>query len=206
MNLIKKILLKLGIIPKPFFTRDIYKNTRYNIGDYTYGSPQVLYDYNQSNLTIGKFCSFAHNIKIFLGGNHRTDWITTYPFMSIPIAFPESSGLTGHPSSKGDVTIGNDVWIGYDTTIMSGVKIGNGAVIAAASVVTKNIGAYEIWGGNPAKFIKKRFDDDTIQNLEQTAWWDWDIEKIRENVELLCSSNVEMIFLKGKEINKSNGR
>jgi len=182
--------------PEAFFTKDHFKNKSYIIGDYTYGKPTVLFDNNDANLIIGKFCTIAGNTTIFLGGNHRTDWITTYPFNILFNNHPIASKIVGHPKTNGDVVIGNDVWIGYGATIMSGIKIGNGAVIAAHSVVTKNIGDYEIWGGNPAKFLKKRFSESEINCLLKLKWWDWKVEKILENSNVLCnSSNTEIQLL-----------
>lgn len=174
-----------------FFTKDYFKNSKFVIGEYTYGKPDVKFNCDEANLYIGKFCSIADRVTIFLGGNHRTDWITTYPFNDLPKYFPGASHIKGHPATKGNVVIGNDVWIGYNSTIMSGINIAEGAVIAAQSVVTKNIGPYEIWGGNPAKFIRKRFSDETIEFLLDIKWWDWPLEKILENVEQLQSRNIE---------------
>ena len=106
-----------------------------------------------SNLVVGSFCSIAKGLKVFLGGDHRTDWISTYPFGHV---FPEIFGdpVKGHPKSRGDVVIGNDVWTGQDVTIMSGVQIADGAVIAAGSHVHKDIGPYEIWGGTQQFLLK----------------------------------------------------
>lgn len=180
------------------FTKDLLSNELYKIGDYTYGSPEVLFSNKDSLLVIGKFCSIAQNVTIFLGGNHRTDWISTYPFNEIFIENQELKKIEGHPSTKGSVIINNDVWIGRNVIILSGIEIADGAVVAAGSVVTKNIGPYEIWGGNPAKFIRKRFDDNVIENLVKTAWWNWEINEIVENAKMLCSSNVEEFINKMK--------
>lgn len=174
----------------PFFTKDIFRNEPFEIGDFTYGQPKVFRWKDNTNLKIGKFCSIGNNVTILLGGNHRTDWISTYPFNEITDDFPNGKGITGHPVSKGDVVIGNDVWIGYGSLILSGVAIGDGAVIAAGSVVTKNIGPYEIWGGNPAKFIKKRFSDQEIGTLLTIKWWDWNKEKINRNARILCEGDI----------------
>lgn len=190
-RIVKKIQGK--DLPEPFFSKDFFKAEKYSIGDYTYGKPTVLFKNSGTQLVIGKFCSIADGVTIFLGGNHRTDWITTYPFNVLPEYFPEAKNIKGHPATKGDVIIGNDVWIGRNTTIMSGITIGNGAVVAAESVVVKNVGSYEVWGGNPAKFIRKRFDDETIKTLEQIKWWDWELEKILKNVESLCSNDLNFI-------------
>ena len=159
------------------------------IGRYTYGinqeRTQILQWGEGATLHIGAFCSFAKDIRILLGGNHRVDWITTYPFGHV---FKEQFGepISGHPQTKGDVNIGNDVWIGQNTTIMSGVSIGDGAVVAAGSHVNKSIGAYQIWGGNPVCFIKKRFDDEIIRILLEIRWWEWPEEKIVNNIRTLC--------------------
>lgn len=116
-------------------------------------------------------------VVFLLGGEHRADWITTYPFNAL---FGEGAHITGHPSSKGDIVVGNDVWIGYQSCILSGVTIGNGAIIGAKSVVTKDVPPYAIVAGNPAKFIRYRFPQETIDKLEHLAWWDWDISVIKE--------------------------
>ncbi len=195
MNILKKIK-KIFIPPKPglpFFTKDVFKNNEFQIGDFTYGNPNVIFENDEAKLTIGKFCSIAEEVTIFLGGNHRIDWISTYPFNALNNYFPEAVGISGHPATKGNVTIGNDVWIGRGVTIMSGVTIGNGAVIAAGSVVSKNIGDYEVWGGNPSTLLKKRFNDDEIAILQKLEWWHWDVADIKNNVSVLCSSNINFL-------------
>lgn len=180
---------KLGIIQeKQFFTKDNFTNKKFVIGEYTYGCPEVLFENNEANLFVGKFCSFAVNVKIFLGGNHRIDWVTTYPFNVLENEFPFASQIQGHPATKGDVIIGNDVWIGNGVTILSGVTISDGAVVAAGSVVSKDIGPYEVWGGNPAKCLKKRFEQKEIDFLLKLKWWDKEPDFIQENIELLCSN------------------
>jgi acetyltransferase-like isoleucine patch superfamily enzyme len=199
MKIIKKIITKINHLvfpPKseiPFFTKDILRGEKFIIGDYTYGHPEILFENDMANLTIGKFCSIAKGCKIFLGGNHRTDWITTYPFNAIDYFFPEGAVIKGHPATKGDVIIGNDVWIGTNVTIMSGVSIGDGAVIAAGSVVSKNIGDYEVWGGNPSRLLKMRFCDETIQKLQNLKWWDWEVSIIKERIPLLCSDKINFL-------------
>ena len=144
-------------------------------------------------LKIGKFCSIANDVQIFLGGNHRIDWITTYPF-SVLNSWPEAKDIKGHPCTKGDVIIGNDVWIGRKTLILSGVTIGDGAIVGARSVVTKDVAPYSIVAGNPAKLIRKRFDEKTIEKLLEIKWWDWNLEKIKKNLPLLLSNNIEQFF------------
>lgn len=194
-NIIKKI--KCHFYPPkpslPFFTNEIFKDKKFVIGDYTYGNPTVLFENHEANLIIGKFCSIADGVTIFLGGNHRVDWISTYPFNVLNNHFTEAKNIKGHPASKGNVIIGNDVWIGRGAVIMSGITIGDGAIVAAGSVVIKNIGDYELWGGNPAKLLKKRFKDDDIAKLQEMKWWSWDITDIKKNMVVLCSSNLELL-------------
>lgn len=191
-NKIKK-LLGLNNQLESIYTKDHFTGTKFKIGDYTYGVPKVSFVNEDANLEIGKFCSIASGVEIFLGGNHRTDWITTYPFNVLNKNFPKAASIVGHPATKGSVIIGNDVWLGGNVTILSGVTIQNGAVIGNGSVVTKNIGPYEIWAGNPAKFIKKRFTDEEILFLEELKWWDWDIHKINLHIEYLCSNNLDAL-------------
>lgn len=178
---------------KSIFTKDLLVSKNFSIGEYTYGHPTILFENENTRLKIGKFCSIAGNVTIFLGGNHRIDWISTYP---MDLINPNKKHI-GHPATNGDVNIGNDVWIGLNATIMSGITIGNGAVIAANAVVTKDIGHYEIWGGNPAKLIRKRFDESIINELNNVEWWNWSIEDIREKSEIISSSNLSL-FLNGQ--------
>lgn len=169
------------------------------VGKYTYGHNLIntMSWGSNSQLIIGSFCSIADKVKVFLGGNHRVDWITTFPFTHIHQNVFYLENKTEHPVTKGDVIIGNDVWIGQETTIMSGIKIGDGAVVAANSVVVKDVEPYTIVGGNPAKLIRKRFDDSIINLLLDIKWWDWDDKKINQNLHILCSNNfVELAKLK----------
>jgi acetyltransferase-like isoleucine patch superfamily enzyme len=164
-----------------------------SIGKYTYsdGNPKVFYQNNDAKLVVGKFCSIASSVTIYLGGNHRVDWVTTYPFGHInQDKFTDFNGV-GHPSTKGDVIIGNDVWIASDVTIMSGVTIGDGAVIANNSHVVKDVEPYSMVGGNPAKLIKYRFTKEQIEKLLEIKWWDWDDDKINKYTPLLCNNNID---------------
>lgn len=160
-------------------------------GKYTYGSPKILWNNKDAKLTVGNFCSIAANVNIYLGGNHRIDWVTTYPFGHIhKNKFNNFDGV-GHPSTRGDVIIGNDVWIGSDVTIMSGVTIGDGAVIANNSHVVKDVEAYSLVGGNPAKLIKYRFASEQIEQLLKIKWWYWDDDKINKFTTLLCDNDID---------------
>jgi acetyltransferase-like isoleucine patch superfamily enzyme len=173
-----------------FFTKDALAGRGYKIGDFSYGAPTVFHWGEPVQLEIGRFCSIAQEVNIFLGGNHRIDWVTTYPFSAINYTFPDWKHLQGHPVSKGDIIIGNDVWIGYGASIMSGVKIGDGAVIGAKAVVSRDVKPYEIVAGNPAVAIKKRFSDDIIEKLLELQWWNLSQEEINEIVPVLMSDPV----------------
>jgi acetyltransferase-like isoleucine patch superfamily enzyme len=131
-------------------------------GKYSHGEPTILFESSGAKLHIGKFCLIADNVQIFLGGNHNINWITTYPFGHINKKTFNLFNGDGYPSTKGNVYIGNDVWIGNNTTIMSGIKIGDGAVIAANSHVVNDVEPYSLVEGNPAKHIKYRFTKEQI--------------------------------------------
>lgn len=179
----------------PFYTKDIFQDSKkVEVGDFTYGNPKVKEWGEDTKLIIGKFCSISSDVVILLGGNHRVDWITTYPFPVLTHEWPTASNIKGHPATKGDVIIGNDVWIGYGATILSGIVIGDGAAIGARSVVAKNVEPYSIVAGNPAREIKKRFNDETIKKLLDLKWWNWELDKIKENINILCGNNLNSLF------------
>jgi acetyltransferase-like isoleucine patch superfamily enzyme len=163
------------------------------IGDHTYGHEQISVRHwgEPAALRIGKFCSIADRITVFLGGNHRTDWISTYPFPAFPEAWPDAARITGHPATDGDVVIGNDVWVGSNVTIMSGLTIGDGAVLAADSTVVKDVPPYGIVGGNPAKVLRLRFAPHQIRGLLAVRWWDWPDERIHAEVGQIASTGVD---------------
>jgi len=176
--------------------------TRPNIvvGDYTYyddpRGPEhfesnVLYhfDFIGDRLVIGKFCSIAaETCFIMNGGSHPTDWLTTYPFPIFGQGW--ETAMPARWPTKGDTVVGNDVWFGYRALVMPGVQIGNGAIVATASVVTRDVPPYAIVGGNPAAILRYRFDPSTIEQLQALAWWDWPAEKITRNVRALCAGDV----------------
>eukprot|EP01046_Picozoa_sp_COSAG06_P018863 COSAG06_NODE_1326_length_9856_cov_12.945783_4_plen_176_part_00 len=172
-------------------------------GKYTYGQQhvQIFSCGEDACLTVGNFCSIAQGLKVYIGGNHRTDWITTYPFGHVNQNVFNSFDGTGHPSTNGDVVIGNDVWIGANVTIMSGVTIGDGAVIANNSHVVKDVPSYSITGGNSAKHIKYRFNRNQINDLLEIKWWDWADDKINQFASLLCQPDIDK-FIKSCKTNQ----
>jgi acetyltransferase-like isoleucine patch superfamily enzyme len=144
---------------------------------------KVAFLWDQADCYIGKYCSLADGITIYLGGNHRPDLITTCTFEKVLDAPPPD----GHPATKGDVHIGNDVWLGSNVTIMSGVTVGTGAIIGTRSVVASDIPFYAIAAGNPAEVVRYRFAPAIIQTLLATQWWNWPLDVIRDNLALLRS-------------------
>jgi acetyltransferase-like isoleucine patch superfamily enzyme len=171
-----------------------------SVGKYSYGRPNINWNNNDAELIIGNFCSIANGVNIYLGGNHRIDWITTYPFGHIhKNIFNKFDGI-GHPSTKGNVFIGNDVWIGANSTIMSGIKIGDGSVIANNSHVVKDVEPYSIVGGNPAKHIRYRFTQEQIKELSDIQWWYWEDEKINEFTKILCNNDIDDFIALAKKI------
>jgi acetyltransferase-like isoleucine patch superfamily enzyme len=179
---------------KQRYTRDTLQGEQFTIGAYTYGEPDVRCFDECTRLVIGRYCSISDKVTILLGGNHRLDWATTYPFSAFPGEWPEAGAITGHPASKGDIVIGNDVWLGFGAVLLSGVNVGDGAVIAAGSIVSRDVAPYTVVAGNPALPVKKRFSDPVIAALLDLRWWDWPDEKIRENVHLLCSNDLEALL------------
>jgi acetyltransferase-like isoleucine patch superfamily enzyme len=172
-------------------TRENPKYAKYSIGRYTYGEPIILHWGEKSTLQIGDFCSIACGVTILLGGEHKSNWVTTYPFKVALKDFAEFRDFPWHSNTKGGVVIGNDVWIGVNATILSGVTIGDGAIIGACSVVTKDVAPYTIVAGNPAKAIRSRFDQESIVKLLKLKWWTWDIQRIKDNMPLLLSENIK---------------
>ena len=187
------------------YLKNVVTNANIEIGDYTmyndfvqdpldFEKNNVLYHYpiNKDKLKIGKFCSIACGAKfLFTSANHKMRSLSTYPF---PIFFEEwgldVKNICDAWDNKGDIVIGNDVWIGYEAVILSGVTIGDGAIIGSRAVETKDVEPYTIVGGVPAKSIRKRFDDKTILKLENIRWWNWDEKQIRKGIQAIQSGNI----------------
>lgn len=176
--------------PKSPFTRDNPAYARYTIGEYTYGTPRIIRFETNETLSIGRYCSIASDVVILLGGEHRPNFISTYPFHK---RIPNNEHLTAEPSSKGPVIIGNDVWIGNGARIFSGVTIGNGAVIGGGAIIVKNVPPYAIVAGNPARVIRYRFDEAQIALLQSIAWWDWPAEKVAAAAPVLMSGDLDAL-------------
>jgi|TARA_B110000238_G_C16086170_1_gene421689 chloramphenicol O-acetyltransferase type B len=199
-NFFKKKKLKKykNYFLKDNLKEDIQKNYA-QIGDWTYGNPSVMRWGTDHKFIVGKYSSIGPDVSILLGGNHRHDWITTSQLPAETFQayekFPKAKNIKNFIYSKGDIVIGNDVWIGAKSIILSGSTIGDGAVIAAGSVVSGEVRPYSIVAGNPAREVKKRFDENIIKKLLIIKWWNFSDEKVNEFSELLCSDNIE-IFLK----------
>ncbi len=163
----------------------------YDLGDYTYGRPKVRFPETGAKLSIGRYCSIADGVELLLGGIHHMDYVTTYPFGLLPGIWPEAVDHPYVQVSKGDLTIGHDVWLASHCMVMSGVTIGHGAIVAARSVVTKDVPPYAVVGGNPARLIRRRFDDRTIERLLASRWWDLPRDRIAGLVPLLQGKDVE---------------
>lgn len=179
--------------------RFIRKYPQYSIGRGSYGVPEV-HDWKEgTTLKIGAFCSISAYVQIYLGGEHRLDWVTTSP---LNVMF-ENKEISDHARSKGDVIIGNDVWICGNAIILSGVTIGDGAVIGNGAIVSHDVAPYSIVAGNPAKHIRYRFSPEIIEDLLQIQWWNWSEEILRQDMHLLLNLDIKNFILHAKKLRQS---
>ena len=192
----------LAGFPQVCFIRNTVKNPNVVVGDYTYyDDPEdsenfernVLYHYPfvGDKLVIGKFCALARGVKFIMNGaNHKLTGFSTYPFGIFGQGWEAAVPAPADLPSRGDTVVGNDVWIGYDALVMPGVKIGNGAIVAARAVVVKDVPAYAVVGGNPAQVLKSRFPPETVAALERIAWWNWPVEKVTRHLQAIVSADL----------------
>ena len=197
---IKGIIKKFTVnqFDKVFISNRIRKvqwmleNGYLQVGKCTYGYNNLridMYQGSEAKVVIGKYCSIAKDVGVITGGIHPMDRVSTYPFR---IQFNlKGKYKDGMPYTKGDIVIGNDVWIGTNVTILSGVKVGDGAVIATNSILSKDVPPYAVVGGNPARIIRYRFSQEVIDELLEIKWWDWSDEKVIESITQLSSKNIE---------------
>lgn len=181
-------------MPQPKYMRDELashiKAGVAEVGEHSYGGPLLRFANSGQRFICGRYCSFSLDVHVFLGGNHRHDWVTTYPFPNFE-AWPEVGSVTDHHGGRGDVVVGNDVWVGERASIGSGVTIGSGVVIATRATVTKDVPPYAIVAGVPARIIRYRFDPETIAALMEISWWDWPDDRVRMNLPLLMQGDIE---------------
>lgn len=199
-NMMKLVKLPSWYNEKREFMNNSFALCIYDIGDFTFcpgNMDDIVYlgTNVDATLTIGKYCSIAKGTTFYLGdGNHSTLSVSAYPIYHMMIS--DSYEYNTLDSTRGDIVIGNDVWIGTNATILSGVHIGNGAIVGANSIVTRDVPEYTMVAGNPATIKHKRFDDDTIRKLSQIKWWDWDYEKVIFNMPLLNDGKRVSEFIK----------
>ena len=200
----KDIAFPLKNYDRLCFLKNIIKNPNIIVGDYTYyddfedvhnfeKNVKYHFDFTGDQLIIGKFCMIASDVKFIMNGaNHLSNAISTYPFSIFGNGWENAMEGKAYPN-KGNIEIGNDVWIGYNATIMAGVKIGDGAIIATNATVVSDVKPYTVVGGNPAREIKKRFSPEIIERLLKLQWWNWDIEKITKNVQNLTDLDIDKL-------------
>jgi virginiamycin A acetyltransferase len=191
--------------PQVCYIKNTVENPNIIVGEYTYyDDPDdsegfernvlYLFPFIGDKLIIGKFCAIARDVRFIMNGaNHKLSGISTYPFQIFGNGWEKVMPNPGDLPYKGDTIVGNDVWIGYESLIMPGVKIGDGAIVSSRSVVVSDVPPYTIVGGNPAKAIRQRFDADAVARLESLAWWDWPIETITQHLEVIVAGDVDAL-------------
>ena len=207
MARLDKVRFTLGLLRRGFRVRHVLirelhgaiaraelAEGRLVLGTGSYGTPTVLvYPGDAGHVVrVGSYCSIADRVTFFVGGNHHTEWVSTFPFR-VRYGLP-GYHEDGHPASAGPIVVGNDVWIAYGATVLSGVTIGDGAVVAAGSVVTRDVAPYAIVAGNPARQVRTRFPEDRIRALLDIRWWDWPEEEVVSIAALLNDDDVEALI------------
>lgn len=179
----------------------------FSIGAYSYGKPKVRFPESGRKLTIGRYCSIADRVEILLGGDHRLDWASTYPFAAMRGHFADAKAPEDYHASRGDVVIGHDVWLGSGCMILSGVTLGHGAVVAARAVVTRDVPPYAIVAGNPARVVRHRFPPEVAEALVASAWWDRPKNEVSRLVPLLQSTDLAALLaaLRGPAESRNGG-
>jgi virginiamycin A acetyltransferase len=187
----------------PAYTKDTLAQHvatgRLVVGPHTYGAPVLRYWASPGHYRcrIGDYCSIADNVQIFLGGYHRPEWVSMYPFTAFP-EWRDKSQIRNHTVGRGHVTIGSDVWLGSQCVIMAGRNIGHGAVVGAQAVVTRDVPPYAVVAGNPARIVKYRFDEATIAELLAIAWWNWPPARVAENLDMLLSGDIPAFIARNR--------
>ncbi|WP_211228400.1 CatB-related O-acetyltransferase [Glycomyces tenuis] len=183
------------------FLKPLIESEKIEVGEYTYYDDpdaatefeerNVLYAYGPEKLRIGRYCALAAGTRfIMAGADHPMVGVSTFPFAIFGGDWAEATlDIVMNVESRGDTTVGNDVWFGYNTTIMPGVTVGDGAIIASGAVVTADVSPYAIVGGNPAKTIRRRFDDADVERLLRAAWWDWPVELVTEHARTIMAGS-----------------
>lgn len=192
-------------IPSVCYVKNTVTRPNILVGDYTYYDDPVdsesfeshvthHYEFLGDRLIIGKFCAIGKGVEFIMNGaNHRMGSVTTYPFNIMAHGWEKAAPTLEELPFKGDTVVGNDVWLGQNVTVLPGVHIGDGAIIAANAVVAKDVPPYCVAGGNPCRVLRRRFDDELTAYLLDLKWWDWPAEKIFENLEILCSGDLAKI-------------
>ncbi|MCX6205744.1 MAG: CatB-related O-acetyltransferase [Bacteroidetes bacterium] len=201
----KEKIFPLNNYDRLCYLKNIIKNPNIIVGDYTYyddfetvnnfeKNVKYHFDFIGDKLIIGKFCMLASGVNFIMNGaNHLSSAISSYPFAIFGADWQNAMEGKSYPS-KGDTVIGNDVWIGHNATIMPGINIGDGAIIATNTTVTRNVPPYSIVGGNPSQLIRKRFNDHQINSLLEMKWWNWNIDLITQHVQLLTNNNIDELI------------
>ncbi|MFB6709810.1 CatB-related O-acetyltransferase [Streptomyces sp. NPDC056333] len=190
---------------KPLVTSELIEVGAYSYYDdpddaTAFETRNVLYHYGPEKLVIGKFCALGTGVRFLMNGaNHRMDGPSTFPFPTMGGSWADHFDLlTGLPN-RGDTVVGNDVWFGYGSMVLPGVRIGHGAVVGAGAVVAGDVPDYGIVGGNPARLIRTRYDDETVARLLAVAWWDWPIELITRHIRTIMSGSVDALEAAARE-------